>query len=589
MRIKTCALAAVGCLALVACSSGSGSGSGDQGSVTRSSELSYADEASSRGLIYTEAPYRLYRFVSMNGGAAVEDFNGDGSLDVYLTLYNQPNKMLFNDGSGHFSVAHEGGDQELVDGSGTPIAGDVDGDGDLDLFVGSTNYGDAHLLINDGGEFSDQTAGSGIELEQRVYSGETGSFAYGASFFDLDHDGDLDLLVGEWGLVPSFHSRIDNHRAYLFVNDGSGHFTDKTNEAGLGGLTTSAVFNFAVIDVDGDGWEDLLIAGDFGTARAYRSQEGKRFVDATNEIFTDERVVSAFDSEPGKARVFNAMGSTLADLNGDGTFEWIVTAVGATQQGSCLGALQEGENAPLPPELIAGCKGNRAYSIVDGQLENISFDLGITDGGWGWGVVAQDLDLDGDVDMAMTNGFVSERPAGFDPDKYVVNGVPIYVSDAPVFREAAVDQNRMWINSGEGPWPEVAADTRFGTNNQGRALIGFDADGDGDLDILEINNGLTTPELFMQTTDLGQNWLAVRVKPKDGPPDCIGCTVHIKAGKLSAIRRIQSAGTFEGQIPLIAYFGLGDYDGDVEVTVDLPGGKTISEKVPANKLNVIEK
>lgn len=573
-------------------------------SNTTSTVALFQESAATRGITGDHAPFKLYLTPSMNGGGAVEDLDRDGDLDIYLTKYNQPNELWLNNGSGSFARPASPTGLEVEGASGTPLFADFDGDGDLDAFVTPTNYGRPYLLMSEGKAWIDQTAERGIALRSRELSGENGSFAYGAHAMDIDHDTDLDLLIGEWGLVESVHHRRDTHRAYLFRNDGDGRFVDDTTNSGLDVLRQSAIFGFADLDVDGDGWEDLLISGDFGSSMVLRSQEGKRFVDITRDLLPEVSTAEGAVPSNTNERVYNAMGSTLADLDGDGSLDWIVSAIGSDTDdatvGGCLDAVQM-DNA-IDAGLVIRCTGNRAYAFDGtGAVTDMSVEFGIRDGGWGWGIVAADLNVDGQTDVALTNGYVAQYQPNVTPPTVIVDGESRDATELPVYRNAVADTNRLWLSEGSGgsdapnetadrPLRDVAVPNGFGSADQGRALVPADIDRDGDLDLMQVNDGAAPPELFINSTNPpDERWITIRVAPRpDVPPGCIGCVVRITdVDGRQYVQKISGSGSFSSDTPNEATFGLATASPNVTVNVVAPGGITFDSKQETGGVRIV--
>jgi hypothetical protein len=200
---------------------------------------------------------------SWSWSAVFSDVNGDGYQDLYVVNgrypAGEPNHLYMNNGDGSFRVVSS--DSGVNDGNwglGAAFA-DVDGDGDFDLFV--SNYvGSNKLFLNDGsGTFTDGSEASGLADE---------GWGKGPSFGDVDHDGDLDLYEGDCKLANK-----------LYLNDGSGVFTDVADQNPELKNETVRTKGTAFADIDNDGDLDLYVVNWGVSNRLYRNdQNDNRFL-----------------------------------------------------------------------------------------------------------------------------------------------------------------------------------------------------------------------------------------------------------------------------------------------------------------------
>ncbi len=213
-------------------------------------------------------------------GVSMVDYTGDGWPDITLAAFSGI-KLFRNLGDGTFEADTKRAGLAADDRKSTigVAYGDVEGDGDLDLYVSVFSDRDI-LYVNQGdGVFVDGTEAAGLIHDQ---------ISQGASFGDLDGDGDLDLFVGALPWKEGDYERdhttaMENGSNVYWRNDGSGKFTDATEAAGLTGLDFTYTFGSIIFDVDGDGDQDLLAVHDFERDQLFLNDGSGNFVDVGEE------------------------------------------------------------------------------------------------------------------------------------------------------------------------------------------------------------------------------------------------------------------------------------------------------------------
>ena len=433
-------------------------------------------------------------------GLAAADYDGDGDVDLYVVGgERQPSSLYQNQGDGTFvDVAPDVGVALVHKGSG-PTFADIDGDGDLDLFVGAAAGDPYFVLRNDNGSYVDVTVDSGIVI--------TKPHTLSATFSDYDRDGDLDLFLSHWSSFSSDDTET------LWRNKGDGTFESYSVESGVsaalrarhqpfppGANLVDHSFTPNLSDIDGDGDPDLLMSGDFGSSEVMINNGDGTFSRASDgAVITDEF----------------GMGGAVGDYDNDGDMDWFVSSIfGEDEAGGVQGT------------------GNRLYRN-DGQgvFENVTDAAGIADGAWGWGSCFADFDNDGFLDIFHVNGW-------FDP----------------VFGD---DQIAFFHNNGDGTFTERAFELGLRDNGQGRGVACFDANRDGDIDIAFTNNGEDHLFFYRNDLDNGNHYLGVSLVGQAGNPFGIGSRITVSAGAETYVREIVAGNNFVSQNPLEAHFGLG--------------------------------
>ncbi len=490
-------------------------------------------------------------------GVALLDYDNDGWLDIYIlngstmpALLGKepaPRAMLFhNNHDGTFTdVTDKAGVANERWGFGVAV-GDYDNDGWPDIYV--ANYGKNRLYHNNhDGTFTDVAEKAGAAL---------GGWSAGPTWGDYDHDGLLDLFVPGYVKYDPAHPPgsglpasacqfrgihvmcgprgLAGERDHLFHNNGDGTFTDVSEKAGVsdpqGFYGLASVF----VDVDDDGWIDLLVANDSTPNYLYTNRH--------NGTFEDVSYLSGFAlSEDGREQA--SMGIAVGDFNRDGKVDFYVTAFSDDY--------------------------NTLYTNDgDGNFTDKTFSAGLADPTipfLGWGTVALDFDNDGLTDLFVANGHV--YPA----------------VDQQDWGTTWLQRPQLFRNLDGKRFAEVPPATGSGLAEllAGRGAAVGDLFNDGHLDVV-VNNMDSSPALLRNVVKNDNHWIAFRLigGPKS-PRDAIGAKVFVTASGVRQRADVFSGGSYGSSSDQRVHFGLGQSSKIEKIEIHWPSGLKQEIMVPA--------
>ncbi len=513
------------------------------------------------------------------GGVASGDYDGDGWVDLYVVHGTiGPNLLFRNKGDGTFEEVGAPAGVALTNTMGSgPVFADVDGDGWLDLFVGGVGNTRPSLFRNLGnGKFEDFSATSGLNHLRESFS---------AAFGDYDRDGDLDIFITHW--IQNPNNTFGNQRTgYLFQNSGLGFgfenngrvnvFKDVSVPAGISGhLVGDFTPNF--VDINNDGWPDLLIAADF----LQNFEQGKPPVDfGGSQIFLNNQDGTFTNiTDQSVINDQNGMGAAIADYDHDGDLDWFVSSI----------------KDPNSAEGNWGISGNRFYRNTTNDVvpkdyifEDVTDTADVREGRWGWGSCFGDFDNDGHPDLYHVNGF--SFPQGPPAPTPPVSGPPVAVPpDIPLWppvtasqqvKDFGADLAVFFRSRGDGTFEKGEAETLgFADNGQGRGLVCFDYDRDGDLDVFIANNQ-SEPSLYQNNLNEFSlsHYIDVKLKGLAPNTEGIGARVRVTTGSKTQMQEFRAGSNFESQDPALAHFGLGTSTVIDQFEVTWPDGATTTLK-----------
>ncbi len=496
---------------------------------------------------------------TMGGGVAFFDYDNDQDPDLLFINSTRwpwdprgpaaipPRMALYrNDGTGRFTdVTDSSGLDVTLYGMGVAI-GDYDGDGLRDVFISC--LGPNRLFRNlGGGRFQDVTEAAGVAGAEDAWSTSCG-------WFDYDCDGDLDLFVcnylqwsKDYDLAQNFQltgggraygrpQHFPGTFPYLYRNDG-GTFTDVTESAGLAvrnpatGIPMAKSLGVVFVDVDADGWTDILVAND--------TVQNFFFRNLGNGTFRDVGTESGIAFDPnGLAR--GAMGIDHACFRN--TNELGVTIGNFANEMTALYVC-----SPPTPQFV-----DQAVATGLGPTTRLLLTFGIG---------FFDYDLDGRLDIFAANGHLEE-------DIHRVQSSQYYEQPPQLFWNAGPRSATEFV-----PVPGSVCGEDFVRPMVGRGAAYADIEGDGDLDLILTAVG-KPPRLLRNDNSLGHYWLRIQlVDPTCSNRDALGAELTLVTKEGRQMRYVSVTRSYLSQVELPVTFGLGSNPKIDQLLVRWPDGQ----------------
>ena len=496
-----------------------------------------------------------------DGGAAVAvgDYNSDGFDDLFVVDSDagNPHHLMHNNGNLTFAdVAVQmgvAGGNDSLSICADALWFDYNNDGHLDLLV--ARFGTPILYRNNGP--NKKGAFSFSDVSQEVGLTKFGN-PIAAITFDMDNDGWLDLILGNYfkpenlldlktpHVLPNNLDYASNGGGVtVWHNVGKGkkrRFEEVTEKAGFK-HHTGWTLDLGHADLNNDGWQDVYIAGDYGTDRLFFNKTDGSFTEVTESAI-------GFDTRKG-------MNVDMGDYNRDGWLDIYVTNI--------------------TDEYMKECN-MLWHNNGDGTFIDLSRETGTCDTDWGWAAKFADFDNDGWEDLFAVNGLRSAGKENYIPvllEMIITPGIDFSdVNNYPDIGNrtwSGYQKQRMFHNLSDGTFKEVGADAQVDTDLDGRGIGIGDFDNDGYLDIYQTNANQKT--LFFRGIPVqAGNWVALKLIGKKVNRDAIGARVVITAGGETYLREVNGGNGYAGQSSTRLHFGLGQAQTIDKVEIRWPGG-----------------
>lgn len=481
-----------------------------------------------------------YIIETVGGSLASFDYDLDGWIDVYFLNGSplpfdskdiSPNCLYRNRGELRFQNVtdfSQCGAEEF--GMGVAAA-DYDNDGFPDLFV--NNFGANKLYRNNGdGTFVDMATSAGVSVSDRMGSG--------ASFFDANRDGNLDLYVANYVKspielnverttdgTPSYPGPSDFHgeNDVFFLSLGDGTFVDRTSAAGMGDVALTSM-GVVAADFDDDGDDDLVVVVDVDRNLFFKN-------DGTG-VFEEIGVRSGIAFSKDGRRNGN-MGVDIGDYNSDGSLDLYTTTFSNE-----LPVLYRNDGLANFEDVT------QATGAGKGLFPHAN-----------WGLAFLDFENDRDKDLFVANGHSDPQVGSWS-----------YTTSWKV-------ANTVYANDGKGQFANVSAMCGSGLIpvESSRGLVVEDFDNDGDQDLI-ISNTAAKPTVIRNDSSPRGHWLQLELVGVTNARDGVGARVTLRTESGSLVDQVVSGRSYQSSFGNRLHFGLGTDSKVDEITVRWTDGTT---------------
>ena len=315
-------------------------------------------------------------------GSTMIDVDNDGVDELFLAggVTQQDGLLAFKDGKfspSSFSLPNKPANSTTFGA----VSFDLNEDGRNDLILNG-DYG-IHWYKN---------TGDGFELEKIAITLDEKSTVASITLGDIDQDGDADMFVSAYIKLDKMEGQTIfkdfeyGGSSLLMINNGDNTFTDKTAEFGLTYIHNT--FCAVLVDVDNDGYLDLVVAHDTGEVRTYKNEKGKSFTKKTN---------------PTTGKYAYPMGIAVGDYNNDGNIDFFFSNTGSSVPEILARGDLEKEDEFIGDWLLFQNNGNFNFTDVAKETKVADFEFS-------WGAIFEDFNLDGRQDLVVAENYVDFPP-----------------------------------------------------------------------------------------------------------------------------------------------------------------------------------
>lgn len=416
---------------------------------------------------------------------------------------------------------------------------------------------------------------------------------------DVDHDGDLDVWLGQYkapyerGQMPRpFYDARDGHPSFLLLNNGLAQFKDATLEAGLGAKRARRTYSASFVDLNQDQHLDLLVVSDFAGLDLYANDGRGHFTDVTAawvaspEAFGMAHTTADFNRDGVLDFLMIGMNSPAADR-----IHHLQLARPEDRQ-----YLEKLPGVTYGNRLFMGRQGAAGF-------EQTGLNSGIARTGWSWGACAADFDNNSFPDLYIANGHETKgsvrdyEPEFWMHDLFVGNSTESVLAAAYFgaigsqtraqgWSYGGYERNRLFLNWQGTRFIESGHLLGVSLGQDSRNVAADDLDNDGDLDLL-----VTTFEVWprsQQVVHIYENqlptdahWIGFNLREEGSGISPVGAQIIVRHNGGTTVRQIITGDSYRTQHPNRVHFGLGQLAAVNSVSIRWVNGSSVELTRPA--------
>ena len=490
---------------------------------------------------FEEVPWDPKLSELWSSGAAILDIDNDGDLDIYLCNYDTANSLYINvtkpGGTIQFEECAKEWGLDIADASLNPSFADYDGDGDLDVFILTSEFKRANgrpkeLPVN-GKNTANPTLKPGFEKYYTLTKHGPGNYVY-------------------------YNAGRENILLQSQVAQGKKTFTNVSKEAGIKERTFGLSCTW--YDHDNDGDLDLYVCNDF-------TDPDQLYLNLGNGTFKDViKLAAPYTS-------WYSMGSDAADLDGDGRFDLVIADMGMTshyKSKTTMGDMsihKEFLDTAIPRQTM---RNTCLLNTGTGRFNEVGYITGLANTDWTWAVKCQDFDCDTLTDVFFANGMArrtndSDRPM---PLEFMFGNTEY---DFFKTSDTRAEDNLVFRNKGDLKFEDMSEEwgIKDPTMSYSAATGDIDNDGDPDLLVAHLDRAVS---FYENTSGPERKRISVSLKGLRSNSHAVGGLVKVTSGGKTQSKMISPMTGYISCNEPVLHFGLGEHEKIEKMVIEWPAG-----------------